>query len=80
MEARIISQWRRSGAAATTDARENVQSIPWCVARIENDAFAPLSRGDLALIMEYAPDASIRLRARQLVHFDAHMSEHSKRT
>ena len=66
-ETQIISQWRRRGEHASNDALNNVYDRAWCHARIRNYATLPLTKGDLALIMEYAPDITIRDWCRTIV-------------
>lgn len=66
-EQRIISDWRRAGHCASAVARENVTSTIWCTTCLQNHAAQPLSKGDLALIMEYAADANVRRQAARLV-------------
>lgn len=59
-ETQIISQWRRLGEHASNDALNNIHDRAWCLTRVRNHATIPLSKGDLALIMEYAPDVNVR--------------------
>ena len=66
-EQQIISEWRRAGSIASCDAREHVGILAWCQSKLDNHAVYPISRGDLALIMEYAPSKQIRQAAARLV-------------
>ena len=66
-EVMIISEWRRSGNIATVDAIQNVRDTAWCFSRISAHSTAPISKGDIALIMEYATDATIRDWCRKIV-------------
>ena len=66
-ESVIISHWRKSGFCASIDALTNVQDTAWCFARIARKDEYPLSKGDLALLMEYATDRNAREWCRKLV-------------
>ena len=64
-ELSIISQWRRDGHHAGSDAIQRVKESAWCRMRLGDGA--PVTKGDLALMMEHAPDRDIRDWCRKLV-------------
>ncbi len=66
-ETRIVVRWRQAGNRATLDAINNVRDAQWCRSRIASHQTAPLSKGDLGLLMEYASDVHVREWCRQLV-------------
>lgn len=66
-ETGIISQWRRLGEHASNEALNNIHDRTWCHARVRKQPTTPLSKGDLALLMEYAPDINVRAWCRTLV-------------
>lgn len=66
-EHRIVTEWRNAGAVSSVEARDNVLSAAWCRARLNSAVASPLSRGDLALIMEHSPDREARMAARVCV-------------
>ena len=66
-ETTIVVRWRQAGNHATPDAINNVRDVQWCRARVASHQTVPLSKGDLGLLMEYAPDVHVREWCRKLV-------------
>ena len=66
-EAAIVSHWRRNGEIASMDVITNIKDAHWCRTRIGNHSHAPLSKGDIALLMEYSVDLQVREWCRKLV-------------
>ena len=67
LEQQIVSEWRRQGHCASAEMRTNVHDIAWVRSRVAAHSVVPLSKGDLALVMEYASDRVIRDYAQRVV-------------
>ena len=67
LESTIVSNWRRNGHCASLNAMQNVHDAAWCNVRLERHATNPIPKGDVALLMEYAPSRDVRERCRKYV-------------
>lgn len=64
-EQNIIKKWRNEGLFGSIESYNNVRSPEWCKHKLINRS--TITKGELALIMEYANEKTIVEYAKKLI-------------